>query len=204
MNWSDNELVELTKTILTGLSQAANGLSRLVNKPVRLSSPRLRLVPFASLSSVAAFTLHQPMCTIYQHFDGSIRPDALLMLPVQSSLELIPVLMGERTPAEEITEFECEVLSEVGNVVLNACMAAIAESYGYALQSSLPGWVTGDWTNALRPEDQDEYEGLLLTVNVVIGELKPQAYLLLAMGPESIARLKQGLGAHIHHRHEDH
>lgn len=204
MNWSDSELVELTKTILTGMGHAAESLSRLVNKTVRLNSPTLRLVPFASLSSVAAFTLHQPMCTIYQHFDGSVRPDTLLMLPEQSSLELVQILLGENTQVENIAGFEREALAEVGNVVLNACMEAIEEAYGHTLKSSLPGCVIGDWTNALRTEEQDEYEGLLLTVHIAIEGRKLPAYLLLAMGTESIERLKQGLDAHLSRRNQDH
>jgi chemotaxis protein CheC len=198
MSWSELELDALAETFNIGIGLAGDSLSRMVGDKVLLSSPTLRFVALHTLGQEAAFSSEpNSMCTVFQHFDGVFSADALLMFPERSSLELIRLMLGNSTPLDEIADFEREALTEVGNVVLNSCMAALADTFSYQLHSSLPECVIGDWMDALRKRSEHEYQVLLLTVDFSVEHHQLDGYLLFAMGGESMQQLKQGVQAYI-------
>ena len=51
---------------------------------------------------------------------------ALLIFPEKNSLELVRAVAGDHLSFEDILELEQEALAEIGNVILNGCMATIA------------------------------------------------------------------------------
>ena len=63
---------------------------------------------------------------IHQVFEGEITGRALLIFPDTKSLELVRAVIGGELPLEEIIELEQEALAEIGNIILNGCLATIA------------------------------------------------------------------------------
>ena len=81
---------------------------------------------------------------MHQVFEGEITGRALLIFPEERSLELVRAVVGSDLSLEEIIELEQEALAETGNVILNSCLATIANSLESNLKISLPEVLRGE------------------------------------------------------------
>ena len=64
--------------------------------------------------------------------------------PSTESLELVRAITGGDLPLEDIIELEQEALAETGNILLNSCLATIANMLQRSLRMSLPEVLRGD------------------------------------------------------------
>ena len=84
------------------------------------------------------------LVAVHQAFEGDISGRALLIFPETNSLELVRAVTGGDLPLEDIIELEQEALAETGNVILNGCLATIANMLQRNLKMSLPEMVRGE------------------------------------------------------------
>ena len=68
----------------------------------------------------------------------------LLIFPETNSLELVRAVAGGDLPLEDIIDLEQEALAETGNIILNGCLATIANILQRTLKVSLPEIVRGN------------------------------------------------------------
>lgn len=128
----------VTELMNMGVGRAAASFSRLVTDEVLLSVPQVRLVSGAEAEEAFAAGVPAVLAGVIQSFEGLITGSAALLFPGERSLELVRAVIGEDLPAEEISELEQETLSEIGNIILNSCLATIANAFKTELHSSLP------------------------------------------------------------------
>ena len=57
---------------------------------------------------------------------GPFSGRALLIFPEAQSLELVRSIVGAEHSLEDVIDLEQEALAETGNIILNACLATIA------------------------------------------------------------------------------
>lgn len=115
----------LSEIFNIGMGQAAAALSSLINDEVLLSVPHVRILTV----SEAAHQLNATDSTLYgvrQPFRGVLNGDALLIFPGHKSLELVRMVAGNNVPAEELDAIEQDAMAEIGNVMLNACIASLS------------------------------------------------------------------------------
>src|SRR5678815_1873775 len=84
------------------------------------------------------------LVAVHQVFEGDITGRALLIFPEAKSLELVRAVVGGDLSIEEIIELEQEALAETGNVILNGCLATIANQLQRSLRISLPEILHGE------------------------------------------------------------
>jgi chemotaxis protein CheC len=126
----DNDQIDALAEIFNiGMGQAAAALSGLINDEVLLSVPHVRVLTV----SEAAQQLNATQSTMYgvrQPFRGALNGDALLIFPGHKSLELVRIVAGHAVPAEELSAIEQDAMTEIGNVMLNACIASLSGLLG--------------------------------------------------------------------------
>lgn len=135
---SSSELVRLQSVVASGFQNAANGLSMMVNKDIKVVSPSLRVLPIEQVPSLVG----QPddeVVSIYLQVSGDVNGHILLILTLQAADELIGMLMG---PREDISaplgEMEQSALGEVGNVTGSFFLNALADATSLLVQPSPP------------------------------------------------------------------
>src|SRR5207342_2997997 len=84
------------------------------------------------------------LVAVHQVFEGDITGRALLIFPETNSLELVRAVTGGELSLEDIIELEQEALAETGNVILNGCLATIANMLQRSLKMSLPEVLRGN------------------------------------------------------------
>ena len=186
------ELDALTEMVNIGVNRAAASLREMVGEQVLLSVPKVALVS----RELAIATLGENEVThlvgIHQVFEGEITGRALLIFPDTKSLELVRAVTGGELPLEEIIELEQEALAEIGNIILNGCLATIANMLQRNLKMSLPEILRGEpsiFFNLKPPPDAGEVV-MFLYINFAIRQRDIRGYIAMLMDIPSLATLK--------------
>ena len=126
-----------------------------------------------------------------QSFEGPFSGRALLIFPEAQSLELVRSIVGEEHSLEDVIDLEQEALAETGNIILNACLATIANVLRRTMRMSLPSIVRGDGDTLfdVREASSDELV-LFLYIDFTIKNRDVRGFIALLMGLPSIAALK--------------
>lgn len=125
-----------------GMGQAGNSLSQMVNEEVQLSIPIIELLSRQQVSNRLKNELNR-IAVVKQHFDGFFWGDALLLFLPEKSFELVRVLMKDNVPTNILPQLEPDTLTEVGNIVIGACLSSLANVLTQELTSDLPTFMTG-------------------------------------------------------------
>lgn len=128
----------LTEMMNMGVGRAAQAFSRLVGDEVLLSVPEVSLTTVSDAMSQFGNGEQAAFAGVMETFDGFIDGTAALLFPGARSLELVRLVIGEDLPAEDISELEEETLAEIGNIILNGCLATVANSLRKRIHTSLP------------------------------------------------------------------
>jgi chemotaxis protein CheC len=193
------ELDALTEMVNIGVNRAAASLREMVGAQVLLSVPEVRLVN----RDLAIKTLSEKdggkLVGIHQVFEGDITGRALLIFPDTKSLELVRAVTGGELPLEEIIELEHEALAEIGNIILNGCLATMANMLQRNLKMSLPEILRGEPSIffELKPPPEAGDIVMLLYINFAVRQRDINGYIAMLMDMPSIAALKGLLGEFI-------
>ncbi len=185
---SELEHDALTELFNIGMGLAASSLSQMVHEEIKLSVPHIKLTTRDMVVKLLAEETDNSISGIKQYFSGSFNGDALLLFPAHKSMELVRVLMGETLPLDALTEFEQEALSEVGNIILNACLGSLANSLHIEIAYQLPLFVQGGSDDLL---DGSSDIILFLWVNFTLMEKDIKGYVVFLLGMDSITQLQQ-------------
>lgn len=121
-----------------GVGRAAHALSQLVSDEVLLSVPRLEFITVPEAQKAFHSDLPPYLAGVMQSFEGFINGRAALLFPEARSLELVNAMIGEELSADEITELEHETLAELGNILLNHCLATLANQLNQQIKTDIP------------------------------------------------------------------
>jgi chemotaxis protein CheC len=130
-----------------GMGQAASALNQMVDQEVDLSVPYLDIVRRVDAAEQIGCPTGQRICAVRQGFGGPFEGQAMLLFPESSSLELVRRLMPDSPPVTDMTDLEEEALTEVGNVILNHCLASFANLLNAEINTEIPNFQVG------RPEE---------------------------------------------------
>ena len=193
------ELDALTELVNIGVSHAATSLREMVGEQVHLSVPNVRLVSREEAIAVLRERETSRLVAVHQVFEGDITGRALLIFPETKSLELVRAVTGGDLPLEDIIELEQEALAETGNIILNGCLATIANMLQRSLKMSLPEILRGEAPQLLefKPPPESGDVVMFLYIDFVVRERDIRGYVAMLMDMPSLAALKGLLGEFI-------
>lgn len=188
------ELDALTELVNLGISQAALSLARMVQGEVVLTVPKVSLIGRIDAIKLLSERESKSLVAVHQVFEGDINGRALLIFPEARSLELVRAVIGRDLPIEEIIELEQEALAETGNVILNSCLATMANLLERNLRISLPEVLRGETPELfnLAPPPEAGDTVLFIYINFAVRHRNLEGYIAMLMDMPSLAAL-QGL-----------
>ena len=124
------ELTEIERDAISeianmGVSRAAASLRQMVGEQVLLSVPNVRIVSRQEAAGLVERGSPN-LVAVRQSFEGPFSGRALLIFPQAQSLELVRSIVGAEHSLDDVIDLEQEALAETGNIILNACLATIA------------------------------------------------------------------------------
>jgi len=193
------ELDALTELVNLGVGRAAVNLREMVGEQVHLSVPMLKLVGRMEAATLLDQREGSKLVAVHQIFEGDITGRVLLIFPEVKSLELVRAVTGGELSLEEIIELEQEALAETGNIILNGCMATIANLLDRSLKMSMPEILRGNGPDffTLPPPPAAGDVVVFLHIDFSIKQRDIDGYIVMLMDMPSIAALNGLLGEFI-------
>jgi len=176
-----------------GVSRAAASLRQMVGEQVLLSVPAVRIVGRTEAATLVEKGNSPRLVAVQQRFEGPFSGRALLIFPEGQSFELVRSIVGPEHPLEDIIDLEQEALAETGNIILNSCLATIANVLHKPMRMSLPSVIRGDgntmFETAVRAPDADLV--LFLYIDFTIRSRDIKGFIALLLDLPSIISLKE-------------
>jgi chemotaxis protein CheC len=190
------ELTEIEQDALAeianmGVSRAANSLRQMVGEQVLLSVPAVKIVTRQTASKLVERGNSKRLIAVQQSFEGPFAGKALLIFPEAQSLELVRSIVGDQHSLEDVLDLEEEALAETGNIILNGCLATIANVLHRTMRMSLPHVVRGDGKALFGNGTSGDQFVLFLYIDFNIKKRDVRGFIALLMDLPSIAALKE-------------
>ena len=128
----------LTELINIAFARTGAALSELTGHRVLLEPPTVALRLTSELDAELSRFLPGEIAWIHQVFEGPVAGDALLLLNSEGALQLTELLTDNSNGSHRLDESAREVLTEVGNILLNACLGVFGNVLHVQVGFSVP------------------------------------------------------------------
>ena len=129
----------LVELINIGFGRAAASLSKLTGHRVQLEVPEITMCPIEQMAThLRPLLQNEEVASVHQIFSGPVEGDALLVLDQNSAAILKELLTNEPALPLEIDRSAREVLTEIGNILLNACLGTFGNLLKVQVSFSVP------------------------------------------------------------------
>jgi chemotaxis protein CheC len=128
----------LVELLNIGFGRAAASLSQLTGHRVLLEVPQVTLQSVEEVGDALERVVHGHVASVHQIFDGPVAGDALLILDESGAAMLKELLTNEPALPLAIDASAREVITEIGNILLNACLGTFGNLLKVQVSFSVP------------------------------------------------------------------
>ena len=182
----------LTELLNIAFARTGAALSDLTGHRVLLEPPTVALHLANELDSQLARFVPGEVAWIHQVFDGPVSGDALLLLNYDGAIQLTELLTDDVPASNHLDESAREVLTEVGNILLNACLGVFGNILRVHVGFSVPRLRVNnvgelvEWLNESREELR---YALVIFTKFQVRDSAVNGYLVLVLGMTAFDRL---------------
>jgi chemotaxis protein CheC len=163
---SELHLDALAEVFSIGAGRAALSLSEIVGDEVCISVPSVQLINAEDINAATLSLNSGRFGAVNQHFSGPFNAEAVLLFTEEQALKIVSDMMGSQMAPEELAEFEHEAMCELGNIILNACLSAMADILSFTLESSLPHYTVASADEILYKLRQDSNQPYVMVLHI--------------------------------------
>ncbi len=194
MMLSERQNDALTELINIAFGRTASALSELTGHRVLLESPKVAVLRLAEL--VTALTEYVPglVASVHQNFSGPIAGDALLILSQSGAAALTGLLTTGTASVDRLDESAREVLTEVGNILLNACLGMFGNLLGVRVTFSVPSLhleSAEELVASITRGDSGTRHALVVSMAFRVKDSSVTGFLALVLGVASLDQLME-------------
>ena len=182
-----------------GVSRAASNLRKMIGDQVHLSVPSIEVVNQRRAARLISEREISELVAVRQGFSGPFSGRALLIFPETNSLELVRAVTGGELTAQEVVDMEHEALAETGNIILNSCLATMANMLKRSLTMTIPEILRGSGESLFEVSDDTAADGLVLFlyIDFAVRKRDIRGYIAMMMDIPSLEILRDLLGEFI-------
>lgn len=191
----------LTELFNIGLHRAAASLSELTRERVIVELPRLWACPVSELKPALVKLVDGELATVHQIFGGRVTGDAVLLLEYDRAAELASVMTeGAVAAGGQIDHSAREVLTEVGNIVLSACLSAFGNLLKVSVTFAVPRMHVESLDGLLRSLQVEQGEvqyAMVATTRFHLRDTEIGGYLIIVIGLSSLQLISDVMQAEL-------
>lgn len=181
----------LTELINIGYARAAAALSDLTGHRISLEVPEVAVHVIGEIAGALQRVIKGEVASVNQVFSGPISGNALLLLDREAAL-LLNRLLTDRTDTADLDGAAREVITEVGNIVLNACLGAFGNLLKVQVSFTVPSLQIESVQTVIRSitiaGDELEY-ALIIHTRFHMRASDVSGYLVIILGVTSLETL---------------
>lgn len=197
MQLTETQKDTLTEIVNIGFSRTAASLAELTGHRVALDVPEVTIHPIHELASTLEKIAPSRFASVHQVFKGQVSGDAMLLLSLDGASLLTSLLTNQPiTRQAPLDESAREVLAEVGNILLNACLATFGDILKVRVSFSVPRVeldVLDAMLNTLNVDAEELHYALVITAKFRVRESTIEGCLIIVLGVSSLDRLLEAV-----------
>jgi chemotaxis protein CheC len=194
---SSDQQEALQEIANVGLGQAGSAIAKVLNHFVRLSIPKVAMVgPHQVADSIPGLARGDQVSAVRQAFHSSMRGEAVCVYGGQGCRDLAE-LMGTSTPEDDASEIE--LLLDITNVLVGACLGSIARQLGSDIGFTPPSLVAAKipLEKLLNLSEVSWKTALLMEVSFELEKRSFACHILMIVPEREIEALQQVLDAFL-------
>jgi chemotaxis protein CheC len=186
----------LVELLNIGFGRAGASLSKLTQQRVLLDVPQVAIHPVSHLNTSLGRLVDERVASVHQVFSGPVAGDALLLLDPIAAATLTELLTDVPALSLDLDPSTREVFTEVGNIVLNACIGTFGNMLDVPVSFSVPdvdvSSVTSVIDRMLESGDGFRY-ALIITAGFRLRDSADNGYVVIVLTVQSLKRLVDAL-----------
>ena len=183
----------LVELLNIGFGRAGASLSKLTNQRVLLEVPHVAIHPIDDLKSQLSEVIRDEVASVHQGFDGPVGGDALLILDPVAAAALKELLTNEPSLPLALDASSREVLTEVGNILLNACLGTFGNLLDVPMTFTVPEIAIATLHSVVQKivgDQGDPYRyALVVTAGFRLRDAEVTGYVVIVLTVQSLTRL---------------
>jgi len=197
-NLEDFQMDVLKEVGNIGAGHAATALSTLLDKPIDMLVPKVRMMPFEEIceSVGGAETV---VLAIFLRVEGDAPGNMFFILHLESAKNMLRNLVGlEIGQDEAYSELELSALNEIGNILAGSYLSSLADFTRLNMSPTVPSLAI-DMAGAILSFGLLQFgemgdQALLIDTKFLEGENEVQGHFFLIPDPESFGKIFTALG----------
>jgi chemotaxis protein CheC len=186
----------LVELLNIGFGRAGASLSKLTQQRVLLEVPQVAIHPLSHLNQSLGRLVDERVASVHQVFSGPVAGDALLLLDPIAAATLTELLTDVPALSLDLDPSTREVFTEVGNIVLNACIGTFGNMLGVPMSFSVPDVDVTSMTSVIdrMMETGDAFRyALIVTAGFRLRDSAVTGYVVIVLTVQSLKRLLDAL-----------
>jgi chemotaxis protein CheC len=196
MELTNHQSDALTEVLNIATARTAAALSELTGQRVMLDVPHVVIHPIGELVAVLSTFIQGDIVTVHQIFSGPVAGDALLLLGHDEAVTLTDLMINENMRSKRLNASAREVLTEVGNILLNACMGVFGDLLQVRVSFAVPRLhldaLQGMLHSLMIGQAELQY-ALVVHTTFRLRDSEVNGYLVIILGVASLDHLLQAI-----------
>jgi chemotaxis protein CheC len=195
------QLDALQEFINIGVGRAAALLNEMVEAPIQLSVPVLRVFDNDALrTNFLPLLDNQQFAAVRLAFAGTFSGSAELLFPTESAVALVSLLTGEDRDSPDLDGVKVGTLTELGNIVINGILGSLSNLLKQRMDYTLPLYHEGTLKKLLSLNHLfgQNTVFLLAQAKFEITQLEIVGELILVFEMTSFSELLNGVDQELH------
>jgi chemotaxis protein CheC len=199
MIMSEPRIDTLTKLISIGIGRAAEVLNLMLNTPITLSAPEVRVVESGELPHFL-HTGQARLSAVSMRYNGSMDGVAELIFSSDAAGRLVDCITGEEHRTDEgLDALRAGALCEIGNIVINALMGTISNELALSLTYTVPAYLEGSVQSLVAEARVAEASTVLLAKTFFsVASLQIAGEIAVFMSLATLQYLEQALDRYLY------
>ncbi len=182
----------LTELINIGYGRAAGALSELTGYRVNLEVPKIAMHRIEEIAPLLDKVVEGEVASVNQMFSGPISGNALLLLDEKAARMLSELLTDELPSSQTFDSSAREIITEVGNILLNACLGVFGNLLQVQVAFAVPR-LRVDTINgvlqSIRVKEEELSYALMIHTRFSLRASKVTGYMVIILGITSLDRM---------------
>ena len=198
MKLTERQSDALSELINIAFARTGAALSELTGHRVLLDPPEVAVYRTEELRGALAKFVPGDVASIHQVFAGPVAGDALLLLNYDGAVRLTDLLTDEPNHSDYLDESAREVLTEVGNILLNACLGMFGNLLNVHVTFSVPRLhleTLDELISSITTNKPELHYALVVYTAFLIRDSSVRGFLVIVLSVHSLDRLIQEVDA---------
>ncbi len=154
--------IEILKEVINiGVGKSAELLNTMVQSHIKLDVPEVKIVQFNEYSDFVNYFEEENYAVITLPFNGDLNGFSKLILSSDHAAKMVNAFIGKSGTNLDMDSLRVDILSEIGNVIINAVMGTLSNMLSIHLDYIVPIYEQGS-RNIIIPEEMIKNESAIL------------------------------------------